>query len=273
MQLLLGARFSGLINAVLLGFIGVPVIFFVFEVGVNLVFAYFDNVRATRSFFWVPFIGQVFRFFSRLSEKRRAREPVVIFNDTEQSIQLVAAKRTGRFARLFRQREKSINYEERIYFLKVMGEALGLAVVHLRLDVIPGSFIEFALRLGLAFSRLEEENQNKKASLQALAGGDMSKLLDWTLQQEATQEKKRQLLRTKSSMAVGMHSYYTDLQKKLEEQEETLTPPSDDEEEEETKKDRLRDIEGGESSISESSSEAAEEDKKDLGISSLGFRV
>ncbi|XP_026190106.1 uncharacterized protein LOC34621266 [Cyclospora cayetanensis] len=254
MSLMLGAEFQGMVNVVLLAIAILPVLSFALEVAVSLILAYFDNVRATKSFFWVPVLGRVFRFFAYLSERRRAREPVVVFDEVDQSIQLVAAKRVGRLSRLFRVRNKSINFEERSYFLKVMAEALGLAVVHLRLDVIPGSFLEFALRLGLAFSKIEEDNQNTKASLQALAGGDLSKLLDWTQQEEAKKEQRRGIARTKSVTAVRMHDYYSELEKKLDANEHEKSSLSSSEEEE--KRERNRDLEGGESQSEESESES-----------------
>ncbi|OEH75347.1 kringle domain-containing protein [Cyclospora cayetanensis] len=216
MSLMLGAEFQGMVNVVLLAIAILPVLSFALEVAVSLILAYFDNV--------------------------------------DQSIQLVAAKRVGRLSRLFRVRNKSINFEERSYFLKVMAEALGLAVVHLRLDVIPGSFLEFALRLGLAFSKIEEDNQNTKASLQALAGGDLSKLLDWTQQEEAKKEQRRGIARTKSVTAVRMHDYYSELEKKLDANEHEKSSLSSSEEEE--KRERNRDLEGGESQSEESESES-----------------
>lgn len=271
LQLIIGTHFQGNVNVVLVCLLTIPVVSFALEVCISLVFAYFDNVRATRSFFTVPMIGRVFRFFSYLSEKKRAREPVVLFDEDDQSIQLVAAKRTGGLMGMFRVRNKSINFDERNYFLKVMAEALGFAVVHLRLDIIPGSFLEFALRLGLAFSKLEEDNQTNKASLQALAGGDMSKLMDWTQQQEAREEQRRQLVHVKSTILVRLNSYYAEWEKKLEHEEEremAMMGSSEDEEQ----KERLRDMEGGESEVEdEKTGGEGEERGPDMGKKRSGL--
>ncbi|KAL8432332.1 hypothetical protein ACSSS7_004699 [Eimeria intestinalis] len=250
-------------NVVLLACIVLPVLSFALEVVVSLAFAYFDNVRATRTFFTVPVIGRIFRFFAYLSERRKASEPVVMLDEEDQSIQLVAAKRSGRVSRFFRVRNKSINFDERSYFLKVMAEALGFAVVHLKLDVIPGSFLEFALRLGLVFAKLEEDTQNNKASLHALAGGDMSKLEDWAKQEEEKQQQRQRLVRAQSSLAVGLHSFYSEWERKVEEE-----AAGDESEgcssEEEEKRDRVRDLEGGESDLEETGSESSEGSQHDV---------
>ncbi|KAL8430920.1 hypothetical protein Efla_007368 [Eimeria flavescens] len=256
--LLFGANFSGLTNIVLIGLIALPVLSFALEVMVSLVFAYFDNVRATRSFFSVPVVGRLFRLFAYWSERRKAREPMVMLDEDDQSIQLVAARKGGPFSRFFRVRNKRINLEERSYFLKVMAEALGFAVVHLKLDVIPGSFLEFALRLGLVFSKLEEDNQHDKDSLQALAGGDLSKLLDWTKQEEEKQQQRRQLVRARSALAVGLHDFYTEWEKKLEEKDAERREAEEDSSEEEEKRERIRDLEGGESEPESDNSEGSE---------------
>ncbi|KAL8448882.1 hypothetical protein Emed_003452 [Eimeria media] len=251
-------------NIVLIACIVLPVLSFALEVLVSLAFAYFDNVRATRTFFTVPVIGRVFRFLAYLSERRKAREPVVMLDEDDQSIQLVAAKRSGRVSRFFRVRNKSINFDERSYFLKVMAEALGFAVVHLKLDVIPGYFLEFALRLGLVFAKLEEDTQNNKASLRALAGGDMSKLMDWTKQEEEKQQQRQRLVRAQSALAVGLHSFYSEWERKIEEEaagEESEECSSDEEE----KRERVRDLEGGESDLEEDSgSESSEGSQQDI---------
>ncbi|KAL8275639.1 hypothetical protein Esti_000590 [Eimeria stiedai] len=263
MSLLLGAHFRGETNVVLMACIVFPVLSFALEVLVSLAFAYFDNVRATRTLFTVPVIGRVFRFLAYVSERRKAGEPVVMLDEDDQSIQLVAAKRAGRVSRFFRVRNKSINFDERSYFLKVMAEALGFAVVHLKLDVIPGSFLEFALRLGLAFAKLEEDTQNNKASLRALAGGDMSKLMDWTKQEEEKQQHRQRLVRAQSTLAVGLHSFYSEWERKLEEEVaggESEGCSSDEEE----RRDRVRDLEGGESEVEDSGSESGEGSQQDV---------
>lgn len=218
------------------------------EVGYSLVLAYFDNVRATRTFYTVPILCHIFRFFGYIAEKVRAREPVVLYDEEEEAIQFVAAKRTGKIANIFRVRNRNINYEERSYFLKVMAEALGFAIVHLKLDILPGQFLEFLVRLGLAFSKMEEDTQSNKESLQALAGGDISKLLDWTKQEEDKRAKRKKLVKARQSLARRMDSFYTGLEKKLEEvasgesQENSNATPEEDE-----KVDRFEDLGGSQS--------------------------
>lgn len=258
-QLILSAHFQGTVNIALMGLMVAAVLSFIFEVGVSLVFAYFDNVRSTRSFFKVPVIGRLFQCFAYFSERRRSREPVVMLDEDDESIQLVAPQRIGRLQRLFRVRNKSINFDERNYFLKVMAEALGFAVVHLRLDVVPGSFLEFALRLGLAFSKLEQDSQDNKASLQALEGGDMSKLVDWTRQEEERLEHKSQLLKRQTKLAVKVEeNFFSRWERKLikvegEDEESSLSSSDDD-------KERLRDLEGGDSDIGDESDTDEEAD-------------
>lgn len=213
LQMMIGSGFSGNVNMALLIFLAVLTCLFVLEVGVSLMFAYFDNVRAQQTFFKVPVIGYVFRFFARLSEKRRAREPIVVYDAENEVIQLVASKRQS--WNLFTARHKNINLAERNYFIKVMAETLGFAVVHMKLDVIPGSFLEFALRLGLAFHRMEEDSQQNKKSLQAIAEGDLSQLADWSSQEQKRKELRDRQLKSRRKIAGQLDSFYKDMEEKL----------------------------------------------------------
>ncbi|CDJ38402.1 hypothetical protein ETH_00035745 [Eimeria tenella] len=111
--LILGGGFSGSVNLALLVLVVVPVVFFVLEVLLNLAFAYFDNVRATKPFFGVPFLGLLFQTLAALSEKRKSKEPLVLFNEREETIELLAARRRGALARLLRPRSSSSSSSSR----------------------------------------------------------------------------------------------------------------------------------------------------------------
>ncbi|KEP66249.1 UNVERIFIED_CONTAM: kringle domain-containing protein [Hammondia hammondi] len=238
LAMMIGSDFSGSVNMALLLFMAVLSCMFILEVGVSLMFAYFDNVRTQQTFFRVPVIGYVFRFFAHLSEKRRAREPIVVFDTENEVIQLVAAKRQT--WTLFRALRKNINLAERNYFIKVMSESLGFAVVHMKLDVIPGSFLEFALRLGLAFHRVEEVSQQNKKSLQAIADGDLSQLADWSNNEHKRKDLSESAKTSQKKLATDLDTFYTDMEEKFAAKDETPTAEEKTEEQDE----RLHDLEG-----------------------------
>eukprot|EP00070_Physeter_catodon_P036603 XP_028343497.1 uncharacterized protein LOC114485895 [Physeter catodon] len=255
MAMMIGSGFDGNINLALLLFLAVLSLLFFLEVMFSLVFAYFDNVRAQQTFFRVPVICYLFRFFARLSEKRRAREPIVIYDADNELIQLVAAKRQT--WSLFRARNKNINLAERNYFIKVMAEALGFAVVHMKLDVIPGSFLEFALRLGMTFHRMEEDSQRNKKSLQAIAEGDLSVLMDWSKQEQEKKERTNAVEQSKKAMVRKVDSFYKNLERKMSADQERTHPDTTDAEE---KEERLLDCDGefaGEEELEDVKSESA----------------
>lgn len=189
-QVAVGSDFPGNVNLGLGIAAVIAILLFSLEVGINLILAYFDNVRATRFFFTVPVVGYLFRALARYAEKRKSWEPIVVYDVANDSIQLVAAKRSRALKLTKKQSASRINYKERQYFLKVMGETLGFAVVHMKLDVIPGIFLEFVLRLGFASHRLDELRQESKKSLQAIAGGDIAMLADWSKQQNTEMRKE-----------------------------------------------------------------------------------
>ncbi|KAL8274450.1 hypothetical protein Esti_001610 [Eimeria stiedai] len=231
-----GSNFSGNVNFALAVPILVAMLLFGLEVAINLLYAYFDNVRANRSFFNVPVIGYLFRAFARWSEKRKTWEPLVVYDVDNDVIQLVAAKRSGRLKISKIRSSEKINSKERQYFLKVMAETLGFAVVHMKLDVIPGTFLEFVLRLGFAFHKLDEDSQENKKSLQAIAGGDISMLADWSRQQKRALQRRKEALKDVVRAEESMEGFFKEVEKKVAGREAT----TDSEEEE-----RLRDIEGG----------------------------
>ncbi|CBZ52831.1 hypothetical protein NCLIV_026200 [Neospora caninum Liverpool] len=240
LAMMIGSDFSGNVNMALLLFLAVLTFMFILEVGVSLMFAYFDNVRSQQTFFRVPVVGYIFRFFARLSEKRRAREPIVVFDTENEVIQLVAAKRQT--WTLFRALRKNINLAERNYFIKVMSESLGFAVVHMKLDVIPGSFLEFALRLGLAFHRVEEVSQQNKKSLQAIADGDLSQLADWSNNEHKRKDIAQSARTVQKKITQDIDTFYTDMEEKFASKVDGAEPPAEDAEEQQNE--RLRDLEG-----------------------------
>ncbi|KAL8438432.1 hypothetical protein ACSSS7_000175 [Eimeria intestinalis] len=231
-----GSNFSGHVNFALAIPIIVATILFGLEVAINLLNAYFDNVRANRSFFNVPVIGYIFRAFARWSEKRKTWEPLVVYDVDNDVIQLIAAKRSGRLKISKIRSSKKINTKERQYFLRVMAETLGFAVVHLKLDVIPGTFLEFVLRLGFAFHKMDEDTQENKKSLQAIAGGDISMLADWSRQQKRALQRRKEALKDAREADESMEGFFKQVERKVARKQAA----SDSEEEE-----RLRDIEGG----------------------------
>lgn len=243
-QIIFGSGFPGEVNVALALVVAVAILLFSFEVGINLLFAYFDNVRANRSFFGYPVIGYIFRAFARLAEKRKSREPIVVYDAENDIIQLVAAKRQSPIKRGNAKHARKINSKERSYFIKVMSETLGFAVMHMKLDVIPGPFLEFALRLGLAFHKMDEDTQKNKKSLQAIAGGDLSMIANWSQQQKEAQKKRTFHLKGNRSLNTSLNPYYKQLKKKLKHEKKSkdsgfLTPFD------EARRERLRDIEGG----------------------------
>ncbi|PFH33290.1 kringle domain-containing protein [Besnoitia besnoiti] len=235
--MMVGSGFSGNVNVALLLFMAILTCLFILEVGISLMFAYFDNVRTQQTFFTVPVLGYVFRFFARLSEKRKAREPIVIYDTESEVIQLVAAKRQS--WNVFRRRRKNINLAERNYFIKVMAETLGFAVVHMKLDVIPGSFLEFALRLGLAFHRMEELSQQNRKSLQAIADGDLSQLADWSMQEQKRKDLAEASRANHKQISQRLSTFYRDMEKTLRigDKNESAGAAAGSEE-------RIRDLEG-----------------------------
>lgn len=192
-QAISGSDFPVNVNLALALVVGVALLLFALEVSVNLAFAYFDSVRANKTFFKVPLVGLLFRSFARWSATRKSWEPIVVYDVEGDLIRLLAAKRRQSPWRQspWRQSASGISGLERQYFLKVMAETLGFAVVHMRLDVIPGTFLEFVLRLGFAFHKVEEETQECNKSLNAIAGGDISMLAEWSLQQHQRLQRSR----------------------------------------------------------------------------------
>ncbi|KAL8451391.1 hypothetical protein Emag_002736 [Eimeria magna] len=231
-----GSNFSGDVNFALAIPIIVAMILFCLEVAVNLLYAYFDNVRANRSFFNVPVIGFIFRTFARWSEKRKTWEPLVVYDVDNDVIQLIAAKRNSRLKISKIRSPTKINSKERQYFLRVMAETLGFAVVHMKLDVIPGTFLEFVLRLGFAFHKMDEDTQENKKSLQAIAGGDISMLADWSRQQKRALQRRKEALKDMTEADESMEGFFKEVEKKVA-LREAITDSEDEE--------RLRDIEGG----------------------------
>ncbi|KAL8425245.1 hypothetical protein Efla_002311 [Eimeria flavescens] len=232
-----GSNLSGNVNLALAITICLAIVLFALEVAINLLYAYFDNVRANRSFFNVPVVGYVFRTFARWSEKRKTWEPIVVYDVDNDVIQLIAAKRTRRLKISKIRSPKKINSSEREYFLKVMAETLGFAVSHMKLDVLPGTFLEFVLRLGFAFHKLDEDTQENKKSLQAIAGGDISMLADWSQQQQRALARRQEALKDTSEARDSMDAFFEEVEKKIARKAVMSDSEEDDE--------RMRDLEGG----------------------------
>lgn len=240
-QAMAGSDFSGNVNLALAIAICVAVVLFTLEVAINLLNAYFDNVRANRQFFDVPILGYLFRAFARWSELRKSWEPIVVYDVDNDVIQLIAAKRQRKLRISSKQSTTKINTKERQYFLKVMAETLGFAVVHMRLDVIPGTFLEFVLRLGFAFHKMDEDSQENKKSLQAIAGGDISMLADWSRQHN--KEVSRRVEAVKAEVKDrSLDGFFKKIEAKIAQNEKSqMRSNSADSEGAE----RLRDMEGG----------------------------
>lgn len=232
LQAIAGSNFSGNVNVGLAITVVIAIVLFALEVVINLLNAYFDNVRANRSFFGVPVIGYLFRAFARWSEKRKSWEPIVVYDVDNDIIQLIAAKRQRGLKIGKIQSISKINAKERQYFLKVMAETLGFAVVHMKLDVIPGTFLEFVLRLGFAFHKMDEETQESNKSLQAIAGGDISMLADWSQQQNRELARRGEAVKDDAIQNESLEGFFKQIEAKIAREAEV------DEE-------RIRDIEGG----------------------------
>ncbi|XP_026190736.1 uncharacterized protein LOC34621429 [Cyclospora cayetanensis] len=248
MMAISGSNFSGNVNLSLAIIVVVAIVLFALEVAVNLLFAYFDNVRVNRSFFGVPVLGYLFRAFARWSEKRKSWEPIVVYDVENDIIQLVAAKKQRNLKITKKLSLSRINSRERQYFIKVMAETLGFAVVHMKLDVIPGTFLEFVLRLGFAFQKLDEETQENKKSLQAIEGGDIAMLADWSHQQSKELARRDEVTKEEVAADDCLEGFFDKIEEKIAQGD--------------IESERLADLENG-LSASELDEEEQEEDEVD----------
>ncbi|OXB71558.1 UNVERIFIED_CONTAM: hypothetical protein H355_000029 [Colinus virginianus] len=270
MAMMLGSDFSGNINMTLLCILVLLAALFLLEVAFSLMIAYFDNVRAQKTFFTVPVLGRLFKFFGRLSEKRRAHEPVVIYDAENEVFQLVAAKRHG--WQIFSKKADKIYLAERDYFIKVLAETLWFAVAHMKLNVIPGAFLEFILLLGMTIHKMDESSQENKKSLQAIADGDLSRLTEWSRNEHAKKEDAKRVREQKRETKRRLGNFYRRFgmglhrRRKPHFQEQSY-------EDKEVMAERIQDLEGTTLADETSSDGSGQNDDKEVSVQHLDDEV
>ncbi|KAF8821572.1 kringle domain-containing protein [Cardiosporidium cionae] len=197
--MVLNANLGGVFNLVLIVVVVSANTLFFGEVIYSLAFAYFDNVRKIRSFYDVPIIGVAFRFMGQLSSMQKEKEALVTYNSTTNDIELLIRRRKVT-SKLMKFNQEKISSPERIYFKKMVQNLVALAVLTMKLDVIPGAFMEFALRLGLVYYKFESEAEQNKKSISELADGNLSQLIKWKEKEVMKDQFREAFKRTQTKL-------------------------------------------------------------------------
>ncbi|CDR97934.1 hypothetical protein BBBOND_0404220 [Babesia bigemina] len=191
-------EFSAINNMYLLTIICIINFCFIAEVALELGLAYCDNVRS-RNAKCNASVGYINRFLASISEKRKLREPLIIFNEGKRTIDMVSPKVIQ--WRFFDESQRRITYSEKVYFTHIVSQVINFANIHMKLDVIPLDFPEFISRLAFAVN-FHELNQKKADDIvRSLADGNLDELVNLTmLKTRETRVQDNELLRYQSSM-------------------------------------------------------------------------
>ncbi|GIX63868.1 kringle domain-containing protein [Babesia caballi] len=199
-------EFSAYNNMYLLTMISIINFCFIAEVVLELGLAYCDNVRSHKSDCSTSFISHINRSLASISERRKMREPLIIFNEVNRTIDLASPKFTQWY--YSEEANRKLTYAEKVYFTHIMTEVINFANIHMRLDIIPTDFTEFILRLAFAVNYHELNKKKANDIVKSLAGGNLEELVNLTmLESRESRIQASQLASFQSSIDPGEKEY------------------------------------------------------------------
>lgn len=155
-------------------------------------------------------LGTFFRFLARQSETRRSREAVVVFDPSQNEIQLLAAQRHRRLNLLRLHPTKIVDNFERIYCVRVLSETIRNAIVHVGLAELPGDYFEFILRWGFRLHNQEQADQMEKTTISDLVAGNLHKIVEYEVRRRKKEMRKTKMEAVTLEMEEQIENYYED---------------------------------------------------------------
>ncbi|EKX74220.1 conserved hypothetical protein [Theileria equi strain WA] len=169
-SLIIEVNFTDWDNMWLLGLTIVFNSLFIAEVFYELFIAYFSSFR-------------LFRKCLNLFPFRK--EPMVSYYQNQRIISLSLQNKDTSW----KISPSSIANRHERYFITTLGELYRIALSHLRLDVLPSTFIEFLVRFSISFSSFEEK-MIKERVFKSFSEGKISNLIVLAREQESANFKK-----------------------------------------------------------------------------------
>ncbi|GFE55225.1 kringle domain-containing protein [Babesia ovis] len=149
---------------------------FIAEVVLELGLAYCDNIRFRKDNCNTSIISRINRSLASISEKRKLREPLIIFNEMNRTIDLRAPKTAQWYS--FDDSNRRLKYSEKVYFTHIVTEVINFANIHMKLDIIPTDFPEFISRLALAVNFHELNKKKADDIVRSLADGNLDEIVN-----------------------------------------------------------------------------------------------
>eukprot|EP00371_Babesia_bovis_P003646 XP_001612293.1 GCC2 and GCC3 domain containing protein [Babesia bovis T2Bo] len=181
-------EFSAYNNMYLLSITSIINFCFISEVALELGLAYCDNIRFRKDQCSTSIISKINRSLAAISEKRKSREPLIVFNELNRTIDLCAPKSNQWY--VFDERNRRLTYSEKVYFTHIVTEVINFSNIHMKLDIIPTDFPEFITRLAFAVNFHELNKKRADDIVRSLADGNLDEIVNLVMF-EARQPKRR----------------------------------------------------------------------------------
>lgn len=181
---------------------------YLLEVLIALIQEYTNYVRISKNLHTKFFpLGNIYRWLSSLSEKRRSREPVVRYDPEDNQITLSGARK-HRLFNIYKQTSRNVGYFERQYFVGVLGECVNNALAGAKFHGVPGEYFEFAFRYCLTIQHAEEAGNSAKTTITDLIDGDLSKIAEYQVQKKRQEIAKQQKIEQKNVSLMKIDGLY-----------------------------------------------------------------